>query len=155
VEEHVRPERWTWLAEQADGLRQALRRRYPADQADDLTHDALLRAEEASSVPKGSPGAWLQRIARNLAVDRWRSERRLVALETAVHVPAREIATARDIVDAVRRLRRSDRVLLTRLAAGARYAELARIEGVGPSVIRQRAARARARVLAHLMEEKQ
>jgi DNA-directed RNA polymerase specialized sigma24 family protein len=152
----VPPERWGWIAEQADGLRRALRRRYPADQADDLTQDALLRAAAASSVPKGSRAAWLQRIARNLAVDRWRSERRLVALDTAVHVPAREVgSTSGDLADALRRLERNDRVLLARLAAGARYAELARIEGVAPAVIRQRAARARARVLALLMEEKQ
>jgi DNA-directed RNA polymerase specialized sigma24 family protein len=42
--------------------------------------------------------------------------------------------------------------LLELIAGGARYSELARAEGVDASVIRQRVARARARILATLRE---
>jgi hypothetical protein len=42
--------------------------------------------------------------------------------------------------------------LLGQIAGGARYSELARAEGVEASVIRQRVARARARILATLKE---
>jgi DNA-directed RNA polymerase specialized sigma24 family protein len=98
--------------------------------------------------------AWLNRIARNIAVDRWRRERRLAPLDIASHITVGpEAAVGRiDIEVALKGLRPSDRRLLGLIAGGARYSELARAEGVDASVIRQRVARARARILATLRE---
>jgi DNA-directed RNA polymerase specialized sigma24 family protein len=104
-------------------------------------------------MPPGAQGtAWLHRIARNVAIDRWRRDRRLVPLEIAAHVSAEpETSAGRiDVEVAIARLRADDRRLLAAIAKGARYGELARKEGVDASVIRQRVARARARVLAAL-----
>ena len=150
-------ERWAWLAAQGDALRRTLRRRLGADEAEDVASEAILRAgRSAVSVPPGARrAAWLHRIARNVAIDRWRQERRLVPLEIAAHVTAEPNTSAAriDVEVALKRLRPSDRRLLALVAAGTRYSEIARSEGVDVSAIRQRVARARARALAALREE--
>ena len=149
-------QRWAWLVEHVDGLRRSLRGRLEPNDADDVAQEAILRASLASNaMPTGSQGtAWLQRIARNIAIDRWRRERRLAPLETANHVTVEpETSAGRiDVEVALRRLRPDDRRLLASIASGFRYSELARAEGVDANVIRQRVARARARVLAALRE---
>ena len=150
-------ERWAWLAAQGDALRRTLRRRLGADEAEDVASEAILRAGRSTVlVPPGARReAWLRRIARNVAIDRWRHERRLVPLEIAAHVTAEPNPSAAriDVEVALKRLRPSDRRLLALVAAGTRYSEIARSEGVDVSAIRQRVARARARALAALREE--
>jgi RNA polymerase sigma-70 factor (ECF subfamily) len=142
--------------EHVDGLRRSLRGRLEPHEADDVAQEAILRASLASnSVPAGAEGtAWLHRIARNIAIDRWRRERRLAPLEIASHVTVEQETSAGqiDVEVALRRLRPDDRRLLASIASGVRYSELARAEGVDASVIRQRVARARARALAALRE---
>ena len=156
MQERERIQRWAWLVEQADGLRRSLRGLTSHD-ADEVAQEAMLRAALAPRVvPSGSHGvAWLHRIARNIAIDRWRHERRSVSLDIADHVPAEaEIsAGAIDVDIALARLRPGDRRLLALIASGLGYSELAQAEGVDVSVIRQRVARARARLLAQLREE--
>ena len=150
-------ERWAWLVEHRDALRRTLRGRLGADEAEDVASEAILRAGRSTdTVPPGARrAAWLHRIARNVAIDRWRRQRRLVPLEIAAHVTA-EPDTSADRIDvevALKQLRPSDRRLLALVAAGTRYSEIARSEGVDVSAIRQRVARARARALAALREE--
>jgi RNA polymerase sigma-70 factor, ECF subfamily len=149
-------ERWAWLVEHRDALRRTLRGRLRADEVEDVASEAILRAgRSADTVPPAARRAWLQRIARNVAIDRWRRERRLVPLEIAAHVTAEpDTSTARiDVEAALKQLRPSDRRLLALIAAGTRYSEIARSEGVDVSAVRQRVARARARALAALREE--
>jgi RNA polymerase sigma-70 factor (ECF subfamily) len=151
-----RAERWAWLVEHRDALRRTLRGRLGADEAEDVASEAILRAGRSTeTVPPGARrAAWLHRIARNVAIDRWRRQRRLVPLEIAAHVTAEaETSAARiDVEVALKQLRPSDRRLLALVAAGTRYSEIARSEGVDVSAIRQRVARARARALAALRE---
>jgi RNA polymerase sigma-70 factor, ECF subfamily len=156
VHQRESAERWAWLAEQSDALRRSLRARLHKNEADDVASEAILRAGRTTDpLPPGPRGvAWLHRIARNIAIDRWRHDRRLVSLEIAEHVTAEpETSAGRiDIEVALKRLSSSDRRLLALVAGGARYSEIARAEGVDVSAIRQRVARARARVLAALRE---
>jgi len=157
MHQHESAERWAWLVEQDDALRRTLRRRLRADDADDVASEAILRASRStvSVAPGARRTAWLHRIARNVAIDRWRRDRRLVPLEIAAHVTAEpETSAARiDVEAALKQLRPNDRRLLALIAAGARYSEIAHAEGVDVTAIRQRVARARARVLAALREE--
>jgi RNA polymerase sigma-70 factor (ECF subfamily) len=150
-------ERWAWLVQHGDALRRTLRGRLRADEAEDVASEAILRAARSTdAVPPGARRvAWLHRIARNVAIDRWRRDRRLVPLDIAAHVTAEpETSAARvDVEAALKQLRPGDRRLLALVAAGTRYSEIARAEGVDASVIRQRVARARARALAALREE--
>lgn len=150
-------QRWAWLVEHVEGLRRSLRRSLEPHDVEDVAQEAMLRASLATNaVPTGAQGAaWLQRIARNIAIDRWRRERRLAPLEIASHVTVEPEASAGriDIEVALNRLRPNDRRLLTLIAKGVRYSELARAEGVDATVIRQRVARARARALIALREE--
>jgi len=156
VQQRESAQRWEWLVEHVDGLRRSLRRSLEPHEADDVAQEAILRASLAPrTVPPGAEGAaWLHRIARNIAIDRWRRERRLAPLEIASHVTVEPEASAGriDVEVALMNLRRDDRRLLGLIARGARYSELAHAEGVDVSVIRQRVARARARVLAALRE---
>jgi len=157
VQQREGAQRWARLVAHADGLRRSLRGRLEPHEAEDVAQEAILRASiSTKAMPPGAQGvAWLQRIARNVAIDRWRRERRMVPLEIAAHVTAEpETSVGRiDVEVAIARLRPDDRRLLAAIASGARYGELAREEGVDATVIRQRVARARARVLAALREE--
>jgi RNA polymerase sigma-70 factor (ECF subfamily) len=157
VHQHESAERWAWLAEHGDALRRALRDRLEPHEADDVASEAILRAGRSTdALPSGARGtAWLHRVARNIAIDRWRRDRRLVPLDIAAHVTAEPdtSATRIDVELALKHLRPSDRRLLALIASGTRYIEIARAEAVDVSVIRQRVARARARVLAAVREE--
>jgi RNA polymerase sigma-70 factor, ECF subfamily len=149
-------ERWAWLVEHGDALRRTLRGRLGVDEADDVAAEAILRAGRSTNAvpPRARRAAWLRRIARNVAIDRWRRDRRLVPLEIAAHVTAEpDTSAARiDVELALQQLRPGDRRLLAQIAGGARYSEIAREQGVAVSAIRQRVARARARALAALRE---
>jgi RNA polymerase sigma factor (sigma-70 family) len=156
VQQRENAQRWAWLVDHVDGLRRSLRGRLETHEAEDVVQEAILRASLATNAaPAGAQGAaWLHRIARNIAIDRWRRERRLTPLEIASHVTVEPDASPGriDIEVALKHLRPDDRRLLGLIASGARYSELALKEGVDVSVIRQRVARARARVLAALRE---
>jgi RNA polymerase sigma-70 factor (ECF subfamily) len=156
VQQREGAQRWARLVAYADGLRRSLSGRLEPDEAEDVAQEAILRASlSTTAVPPGAQGAaWLHRIARNVAIDRWRHDRRLVPLEIAAHVSAEPDTSAVriDVEFAIAQLRPNERRLLASIASGARYSELARQEGVDDSVIRQRVARARARVLAALRE---
>jgi RNA polymerase sigma factor (sigma-70 family) len=156
VHQRESAERWAWLVEHGEALRRTLRGRLGVDEADDVAAEAILRAGRSTDpVPSGARrAAWLHRIARNVAIDRWRRNRRLVPLEIAAHVTAEpDTSAARiDVEVALQQLRPGDRRLLAQIASGARYSEIAREEGVDVSAIRQRVARARARALAALRE---
>lgn len=156
VQQRESTQRWAWLLAHADGLRRSLRGRLARDEAADVAQEAILRASlSTNAIPPGAQGAaWLRRIARNVAIDRWRHDRRIVPLQIAAHVTAEpETSAGRiDVEVALRRLRPDDRRLLALIASGARYSEIARAQGVDASVIRQRVARARARILAALRE---
>src|SRR2546429_1431131 len=120
-------ERWAWLAEHGDALRRTLRRRLGVDEADDVAAEAILRAGRStvSVAPGPRRAAWLHRIARNVAIDRWRRDRRLVPLDIAAHVTAEpETSAARiDVEAALKQLRPNDPRLHALIAAGARYSE--------------------------------
>lgn len=150
-------QRWARLVEHVDGLRRSLVGTIGTHEAEDVAQEAILRASQSTSVvPSGAQGAaWLRRIARNIAIDRWRHDRRLVPLDIAAHVSAEPESSAGrvDVEVALAHLRPDDRRLLALIASGVRYSELARAERVDVSVIRQRVARARARVLAALRED--
>ncbi|MGH2378705.1 MAG: RNA polymerase sigma factor [Candidatus Limnocylindria bacterium] len=154
MQRREKAERWSWLAAQGDGLVRLLRSRFGAD-AEDLAQEAIVRAGASDRpVPTGAQGvAWLRRVARNAAIDRWRRHRRSAPLELAQHVAVHPDADGRiDIEAALGRLSRGDRHVLGLIATGMRYADIARAEGVDAAVIRQRVGRARARLIALLME---
>lgn len=157
MQRRERAQRWARLVEYAAGLRQSLRGTLGTHEAEDVAQEAILRASlSTTAVPPGPQGAaWLRRIARNIAIDRWRRDRHLVPLDIAAHVTAEPESSAGqiDVEVALAQLRPSDRHLLALIAGGMRYSELAQAEGVDVSVIRQRAARARARVLTALRED--
>lgn len=154
-----RPDRaagWSPVAPQADALHEALARRYPRGEADDLAQEALIRAAASSAPVPAGPGAlrWLQAIARNIAIDSWRRRRPHVPLDIATHVPAMaaDLDERIDLEAAIGQLSAGDRHLLQLVVSGARYEEIARAEHVTAAAIRQRVARARARLLQLLTE---
>jgi RNA polymerase sigma-70 factor (ECF subfamily) len=157
VQRRESAQRWARLVEHVDGLRRSLIGTIGTHEAEDVAQEAILRASQSTGVvPPGPQGAaWLRRIARNIAIDRWRHDRRLVPLDIAAHVTAEPEGSAGriDVEVALAHLRPGDRRLLALIASGVRYRELAHADGVDVSVIRQRVARARARVLAALRED--
>jgi RNA polymerase sigma-70 factor (ECF subfamily) len=157
VQRRESAQRWARLVEHVDGLRRSLVSTVGSHEAEDVAQEAVLRASlSTSAVPPGAQGAaWLRRIARNIAIDRWRHDRRLVPLDIAAHITAESESSAGriDVEVALAHLRPDDRRLLALIASGVRYRELAHAERVDVSVIRQRVARARARVLAALRED--
>jgi RNA polymerase sigma-70 factor (ECF subfamily) len=157
VQRRETAQRWARLVEHVDGLRRSLRGTIGKHDAEDIAQEAILRASlSPRAVPAGEQGAaWLRRIARNIAIDRWRHDRRLFPLDIAAHVSVEPESSAGriDVEVALAHLRPDDRRLLALIASGVRYRELANAEGVDVNVIRQRVARARARVLAALRED--
>jgi RNA polymerase sigma factor (sigma-70 family) len=61
-------------------------RRGPSDAADDLAQDMAVAALEQRRAAE-RPEAWLERVGRNAAIDRWRGERRRAALGAAAGEP--------------------------------------------------------------------
>jgi RNA polymerase sigma-70 factor, ECF subfamily len=105
---------------------------------------------------------WLFRIARNAAVDHHRRGRRRALLlgrlggngsahATDVETVAGIRSELRQVLDAVRGLRRRDRELVgMRVAAGLSYAEIAEIVGISEQAARTATCRALARVRSAL-----
>ena len=135
--------------------------------AEDLFQDTwLAAARHASDVTEDTDlGAWLFAIARN----RYRSHRRWAFLEFSrrerlAHEPvdhapspdraAETRAEAAAVTEAFARLSPAHReVLLLAVREGLETAQVGRILGLKPEAVRQRLARARAELAAHLETE--
>jgi RNA polymerase sigma-70 factor (ECF subfamily) len=77
---------WSWWYEA-----RAVARRYArgaSDAADDLAQELALVAIERGGTAARRPAAWLERVARNAAIDRWRVERRRRELAVEISGPA-------------------------------------------------------------------
>jgi RNA polymerase sigma factor (sigma-70 family) len=146
------PERpWAWLVSNQAWLHNTLRRRVrqPAD-AEDAAQEALLRAASAVSPPRSR--AWLVTTAQHYVIGRWRHEYREEPLEVATDIAdiARSLDAEIDLARALRALRPADRALLAAVSRGITYAEIAAAGAVPLATVRQRVARARARLLKQL-----
>lgn len=86
----------------------ALRLSGQRSEAEDLTQETFLRALQAlASVREGAPlGAWLKRIAANLAIDRQRQQRPTVDLDHCLEISdgERDRGVALDLATALARL---------------------------------------------------
>ncbi|AZS39407.1 ECF RNA polymerase sigma factor SigE [Microbacterium oxydans] len=151
----------TVLSAMIEGDPDRLRRRsislgVPVDDADDAAQNALLRAwSSISHLDTPQPGrmcAWLDVIARNVAVDlaRQRSRRPAATLEEAAdeHVSVESVVEARVLLDgamaAVHALPPTLREpLLLTVADGLSAEEVATRLGIEPAAARQRISRAR------------
>jgi RNA polymerase sigma factor (sigma-70 family) len=103
------------LLAHAQQLRARYARRLGADEAADLVAEAVARGLEHPPAD-GRMGPWLERIARNLLVDRWRRARLIAALPPELPAPApdpEQVVLARERRRAVRsslaRLERNQR----------------------------------------------
>ncbi len=61
--------------------------RHAGDEGDDLAQDLIVAALERGAAVE-NPGAWLERVGRNAAIDRWRVQRRRDELATEIELPA-------------------------------------------------------------------
>ena len=61
--------------------------RHARGDGDDLAQDLIVAALERGVAAK-NPGAWLERVGRNAAIDRWRVQRRRDELATEIDLPA-------------------------------------------------------------------
>jgi RNA polymerase sigma-70 factor (ECF subfamily) len=116
----------------------ASRRAGKAIEATDLAQELGARLLERP--PAGAPGAWLERLARNLVVDDWR-RRRLVARALAVEPPCdpgARVPTPEDELLAAERRRLVRRALATLPRASARALVLRFFAGERPSAFARR-----------------
>lgn len=148
-------ERWRALAGESQELQRRLELRFGRSVAEDAAQEAIVRAaSRRTELPPATQRArWLARIAANFAIDRWRRARREVDLSLAEHLrwsDAETEASTLDLREALQRLRAADRALLLQRAAGYSYLELAAAYRCDAGSVRQRVARARARLLAIL-----
>ena len=116
--------------------------------ARDLTQEVFLRVSR-SQVPSGSEAelrAWLYRIARNLALDHHRQDRRRPEFAAAAADPSRPASQDVNLAvnEALASLPGLDRVVfLMREVAGLGYEEIARACELTPDAVRSRIHRAR------------
>jgi RNA polymerase sigma factor (sigma-70 family) len=121
--------RWTASPTGDGGKRRgAIARRHArgaSDAADDLAQELALAALEGRAIER--PGAWLERVGRNAAIDGWRAERRRRDLARDVDAPAPPPDPEARVLAHERRgvLRRA----LTALPRPLRRAALARYHG--------------------------
>ena len=120
-----------------------------AETARDLTQDVFLRVTRASeSAPSGAEARpWLFTIARNLALDHQRRQRRDPFPVTTASAPASRTAsqdTAVAVNEALGSLTALDRdVFLMRELGGLGYDEIAKVCELSPDAVRSRIHRAR------------
>ena len=151
----------TVLSSMIQGEPDRLRRRsislgVPVDDADDVAQTALLRAWRSTAhLDTPQPGrmcAWLDAIARNVAIDlaRQRARRPVTALEETpdAHVSVEAVVEARVLLDgalaAVHSLPPALREpLLLTVADGLSAEQVATRLGIEPAAARQRISRAR------------
>jgi RNA polymerase sigma-70 factor, ECF subfamily len=148
---------WTWWNEA-----RAIARRHAhgaSDAADDLAQELAVAALERGAHVERT-GAWLERVGRNAAIDRWREERRRRALIGEVDGPtpsvdpeARTLARERRgvlrraLAELPRPLRRAT---LARFHADLSFAGVAARLGTEPVTARTRVHRALARLRVRL-----
>jgi RNA polymerase sigma-70 factor (ECF subfamily) len=147
-------ERWQVIARHGERLKRTLAARL-GERTDDAVQEAMVRATQSRPEPASAAlRAWLARVATNLAIDWWRRERRQGTIDLARHLEAEPspVVERVDLERALGRLSRTDRELLLALASGFTYRDLAEREGATVEAIRQRVARARARLLIQMEE---
>jgi len=131
-----------------DGVFRYLCRLVGHGQADELTQEVFVRVARGP-VPEADEArrrAWIFSIARNLALNRVRDERRrgthIVVSGDTASPPSQETAAA--VREALERLAPLDReVFLMRETAGLNYAEIAVACELTPDAVRSRLHRAR------------
>ena len=130
-----------------DGVFRYLCRFVGHGQAGELTQEVFLRVARGPVPEADEAGrrAWIFRIARNLALNHVRDDRRRGAhavLEDTASAPTQELAAA--LREALGRLAPLDReVFLLRETAGLNYAEIALACDLTPDAVRSRLHRAR------------
>jgi len=131
--------------------------------AEDLSQETFVRLsiEVAADRAPDNVGAWLHRVARNLATSRGRhatvAERRKTDLVSRDSAPSPEIATLeaeehRELEAALATLARADREVLVLAAHGYRGPEIARRIGRTEGATRTLLCRARSKVRTQLID---
>lgn len=118
------------------------------DDADDVAQEALVRAfvrwRRLRRHPH--PKAWVARVSTNLAVDRWRADRRAQPEIDAPRVPQPDVSAVgrADVVAALSRLpRRQREVAVLLYLADMAEDDVAAALGVSDGTVKQHASRAR------------
>ena len=152
-----------YRAEAPDLVRVVRRRLTDAQDALDLVHDAFVRllalgAERLHRLEQEQPAAYLNRAARNLALDRTRSDARRSA---AAHMPLEDVALAApdlesqlEARDALRRLEavmlrlkpKTRAIFIAHRIEGLSYAEIAARSGLTVKGVEKQMSRAIAAV---------
>ena len=137
-----------------DGVFRYLSRIVGQGDASELTQEVFLRVARGP-LPPAEPGArraWIFSIARNLALNHVRDDRRrgvAVELDERPAAPTQELSTA--LAEALDRLAPLDRdVFLMREASGLSYEEIAAACELTPDAVRSRLHRARLQLRASL-----
>jgi len=117
---------WTWWLE-ARAIAARLARRGSPDDADDLAQDLAVRALEDGGTAATRPGAWLERVARNQVIDRWRVEQRRGELAPGMEEPPAPRDPEAHLL--ARERRRAVRRALLALPRDQRQAALLRYHG--------------------------
>jgi RNA polymerase sigma-70 factor (ECF subfamily) len=133
--------------------------RHARGDGDDLAQDLMLAALERGAAVE-NPGAWLERVGRNAAIDRWRLQQRRDELATEIDVPISPIdpetallcrerrGLVRQALAALPRPQR--RAALARFHADLPYEEVAARVGAPAITARTRVHRALASLRARL-----
>jgi RNA polymerase sigma-70 factor, ECF subfamily len=143
-----------------DGIFRYLCRIVGQEDARELTQEVFLRVTRAGTpqTDEGGRRAWLFRIARNLALNHVRDDRRRgetveIAVDPAV-LPTQPLATA--LREALDQLSPVDRdVFLMREAGGLSYEEISFACQLTPDAVRSRLHRARLQLRAALKGNRQ
>jgi RNA polymerase sigma factor (sigma-70 family) len=137
-----------------DGVFRYLSRIVGHGDAGELTQEVFLRVARGPipAADEGGRRAWVFRIARNLALNHVRDDRRRgipTPMADAACAPTQELTTA--VAQALERLPDLDRdVFLMREAGGLSYDEIARACDLTPDAVRSRLHRARQQLRALL-----
>jgi RNA polymerase sigma-70 factor (ECF subfamily) len=133
--------------------------RHTRGDGDDLAQDLMVAALERGAVVE-NPGAWMERVGRNAAIDRWRVQQRRAELAIEIEMPAAPIdpeaaLLCRERRGLVRRAlaslpRAQRRAALARFHADLPYEEVAARVGAPAITARTRVHRALASLRARL-----
>jgi RNA polymerase sigma-70 factor (ECF subfamily) len=133
--------------------------RHGRGEGDDLAQDLMVAALERGAAVE-NPGAWLERVGRNAAIDRWRVQQRRDELSTEIDLPTSPIDPEAALLGRERRglVRRAlaalprpqRRAALARFHADLPYEEVAARVGAPVITARTRVHRALASLRARL-----
>ena len=133
--------------------------RHARGDGDDLAQDLVVAALERGGLVE-NPGAWLERVGRNAAIDRWRVQRRHDELAPQIEAPAAPLDPEAALLGRERRglvrqalaalPRPQRRAALARFHADLSYDEVAVRVGAPPVTARTRVHRALALLRARL-----